>query len=645
MKTTTTYGIILFFALVFMMNVPEGVFSQSDPPIMLQQVPQSRKKALNKERLALNYYVNKEYEKAAIIYEELYNESPRQYYYNYYFNCLIYLNNYKEAEKLIRQHRRTNYSGYRLDVDQAYVENLMGNEKKSRKIIDNLIDDLPQNRSLIVQIASALQGKGFYEDALKVYEKARQLPSTNYNFDMELATAYQYTGDYNKMFDLYLDYINIHPEEAQIIKNKIQILINRDVDDNLTDILKNKLLEKTQQNPDNLTFAEMLLWYSMQKKDFEMAYRQARAIDMRFKDRDEVVLEVAEVALSNQKYTVAVQAYGYLMDKKESSPFYIEACNGYFKASVKEADENPDTPEKSYRKIEKLGDKTLDDLGLRPGTAEIAGYLAHIKAFKLGKTDKAQQLLEKAIDVATVVPETRAWLKMELANLLLYKNKVWDATLLYSQVENEMKDEPIGHEAKFRNAQLFYFIGEYEWAKAKLDILKSATSKLIANDALELSLFIKDMLAEDTLGFTLKRFSKSDLYVYQGDYDSAFIWLSKIEDDSPGPESYQYMVYKKADLMMKENQFAEADSLYNYLATYYPQSIKADNALYKRAELNRLTLHKPEVALQIYMTLMKDYPESIYAGEARKKYRDLRNQTENLNIPADKRQPAQNQNP
>jgi len=629
-------------------EMPTRLFPQTDPPkppVMLQQVPQNRRQALNKERLALNYFTNKEYEKAAVVYEELYNESPRQYYYNYYLNCLIFLNDYKEAEKLIKRHRRTSYSSYRLDVDQAYVENLMGNEKKSRKIIDDLIDDMPQNRSLIVQIASALQGRGFFEDALKVYEKARQFPETGYSFDMELASAYQYTGDYDKMFDIYLDHLNTHPEEEQIVKNKIQILIQRDIDDNLTGLLKNKLLEKTQQNPDNLIYAEMLLWYSMQTKDFELAFRQARAIDMRFKNQDEVVLEVADVALSNQQYNVAAQAYGYLMNKKEQSPFYLDACTGYFKASVTEADQNPETPENQYRKIEKLGDKILEEIGLRPGTSEIAGYLAHIKAFKLNKLDEARELLENALNVASETPATKAWLKMKLANILLYQNRVWDATLLYSQIENDMKDEPIGHEAKFRNAQLFYFIGEYDWAKAKLDILKSATSKLIANDALELSLFIKDMLAEDTLGFTLRLFSKSDLCAYQGNYDSAFFWLNKIEKDSPGPESFQYMVYKKADLMMKEQDFAMADSLYNYLATAYPESIKADNAIFKRAELNRVNLHNTAIALQLYLELMKDYPDSIYAGESRKKYRELRDEKSIDNQSLNKTETMENQNP
>lgn len=624
--TLKSYILLLLFSvfnILFTVSLKE-VVAQTDPPVMMTRPPQNKNIKASKERLAINYYSKKEYEKAAVIYKELYDLSPRLYYYNYYLNCLINLTDYKGAEKLIRKHKRTNSAYHRLEVDHAYVSGLMGNEKKSRKIINDLINNLPQNKSLVIQIASALQGRGYFEDALLVYETARSIPDQNYRYNLELASAYQYTGNYEKMFDVYLEHLNAHPEEMQIVKNKLQVIIKRDVNDNLSGILKKKLLEKSQRNSKNLIYSEMLLWHAMQTKDFDLAFRQARAIDLRFEDREEIMLEVADVALSNKQYGLASKAYLYIKDKKESSPYYLDAYTGYFVSIVKEAEENLLTSEKAYKNIGKIGDKALEELGINPVTIEIAGYLSHIKAFKLGEIEVAISLLEQAIEIPAIRPDSKSWLKLELADILLFRNKVWDATLLYSQIETDMKNEPIGHEAKFRNARLFYYIGEYTWAKTKLDILKSATSKLIANDALELSLFIKDLLAEDTLGFTLNLFSKSDLYAYQGNYDSAFLWLTKIENQSSRIEGYKYMIYKKAGLMEKVQKYVQADSLYNYLATYYPQSVKADNAIFKRAELNRLYLHQPDIALDLYLKLMKDHPESIYAGESRKKYRELR---------------------
>jgi tetratricopeptide (TPR) repeat protein len=250
--------------------------------------------------------------------------------------------------------------------------------------------------------------------------------------------------------------------------------------------------------------------------------------------------------------------------------------------------------------------------------------MAHLIAFRLNDYEMAIFYLERALEVGNLDKNEMAGLKLELADILLFKNKVWDATLLYSQVESDFKNEPTGHEAKYRNARLFYYVGEYDWAQANLDILKSATSKLIANDAMELSLFIKDVYDEDTLGFTLRRFGTADLMVYQGKYDSALLWLQKIERDAPGVNTYQHLVYKKARMMETGRNYRQADSLYSYLVRNFPDSFKTDNALFRRAEIQRLYLDNPEMAQEFYLELMRDYPDSIYAGEARKIYRSIR---------------------
>lgn len=627
-----TYSISILM-LTFALSCHFELQAQTDPPIVIQKKPNqapppppqnSNDPRLTKEKLAINYYTNKEYDKAAVIYEQLYEEDGRQYFYTYYLNCLIAINDYKTAEKLIKKQKKAQPQIVTTEVDEAFVEKLMGNDKKSANIISDLIDNLPDNNSQIIQIASALQSRGFFEEALLVYEKAREMPRRNYDYTLEMATAFQYTGDYEKMFDALLEHLDANPDDSQRVKNRMQSYLSRDVDDNLSGLLTKKLLEKAQANPNNLVYAEMLLWQAMQMKDFEMAYRQARAIDMRFKDSEEEMLEVAEVALSNKQYELAAKAFGYVKDKKERSPFFMESYNGYYDALVLQAEANPATTEKQYRILEKEGLKALEELGINRGTIVIANNLAHIMAFRLGEYEEATNLLEKALEIPAINPVEESGLKLELADILLFRNKEWDATLLYSQIESEMKNEPVGHEAKFRNARLFYYIGEYQWSQTKLDILKSATSKLIANDAMELSLFIKDVYAEDTLGFTLKMFGQADLMLYRGKYDSSLVWLEKIEKDPGGINTFQHLIYKKAGIMEVKQDYVSADSLYTYLYTQYPESIKADNAIFKRAELNRQNLNNEETAMELYLILMRDYPDSIYAGEARIRYRALR---------------------
>ncbi len=398
-----------------------------------------------------------------------------------------------------------------------------------------------------------------------------------------------------------------------------------DVDDNLAQLFKKKLLLKAQQDPSNPVFAELLMWYSLQIKDFDLALRQAVSIEKRFKDQEEQLLDVADVAYANGNYEVAAKACEYLLKKKKNNPYFAETYEKYFKARLKLAEESPEMPgKKTWEELEKIGETALEETGMKNSTGLVKD-LAFIKAFKLNKPAEALKLLDEGLTYASNT-YNKALLKMEKADILAFTGSFWEASLLYAQVESMMKNEPLGHEAKYRNARLFYYKGEFQWAKTRLDVLKGSTSKLIANDALELSLFIKEMLEVDTLGLTLRMFAAADQYAFQQKYDSALLFLNKIESGSSLPLFVENVLYKKAGILEKEKKYLQADSLYTALFEQYPESVKADNALFRSAEINRLYLNNPEKAKQLYLKLMKEYPESIYSTEARKRYRKTQKQ-------------------
>lgn len=629
MVKSVKYIILIF--LVAGLIFPAGITVAQNKPVTLKRstppkVPQSK----TKEMLARSYYYKKDYEKAAQLYGELYNKEHKYLYYTYYYNSLIYLKNYKEAEKVSKKQGKLNSDNYRYKIDLAYVYSLEGYDKKSARIIDHIIRDLPNNRNLIINIANNLQSKRFINEALEVYEKAREQGIGGYSYNMEIATAYQYAGDYDKMFDALISQLDENPQELPRVESRIQNMLVMDVDNNLSKVFKEKILMKAQADPDNSIYAELLMWYSLQVKDFDLAFRQAKAIERRYKGQEEVLLEVADIAYSNERYDIAAKAYELLLKKKNKSPYYLESYDGYFKSSIELANTNPDTDTKRWEEIAAIGEEAIKALGINRSTADIIQNLAHIKAFKLNELSEATSLLNKAI-LVQMAPNEKAKLKMELADIMAFSGKFWDASLLYSQVEHTLKNEPLGHEAKFRNARIFYYKGDFDWAKTRLDVLKGATSKFIANDALELSMFIKEMLEDDTLGFTLRLFAAADQYAYQQKYDSALIFLYKAKKQSMGPMGIEYALFKEANINEQLNHFDIADSLYTELYNDYPESIKADNALFRSAEINRQFLNNPKQASKLYLQLMKDYPESIYSTEARKYYRQLNNKESKLN--------------
>jgi tetratricopeptide (TPR) repeat protein len=624
------YSYLLLLILISGLAITDAI-AQNNQQVNPVLTRKNQKERNPKETLAINFYREKKYQKAAELFQQLYKTKQSNYYYNYLFNCLIATKNYKQAERVVKQQKKSNPGNYRYMIDEAYVAGLSGNKKKSNKILDKIINNLPTQRNQIIQITSSLQSKGFADMAIKVFQKAKLMPGSNYEYNFEMANAYLFSGDYDKMFDSYIRQLEKTPVDIQRIKNKLQYVMRVDVNSNLSVMLKQKLLQSSQQNPDNLQLAEMLLWYSLQTKDFSMAFRQAKSIDMRFGNRDKDMLELADIAFSNYDYDISTQAYEYVKNKKNNTPFFADSYVGYFLSHVKQVEENPNSNQKDFKELEKMGIAAINTLGINNITSDIIVNLAHITAFNLSKPNEAIEMIEKALLNPAINKNKEAYLKLKLADILVTNGNIWDATLLYSQVESDMKNEPIGHEAKLKNAKVFYYVGEFDWANTRLDILKSATSKLISNDAIELSLFINNMREEDTMGFVLRKFAGADLYTYQGKYDSAMLLLNKIEKDPAGIYSKEFVLYNKALLYFKMNEFQKADSVYNKLFEYYPTSIKSDNALFERAEIQRTQLNNNEEAMKLYMILMTDYPESIYSGKARKRYRLLDEDKQDVN--------------
>jgi tetratricopeptide (TPR) repeat protein len=268
-----------------------------------------------------------------------------------------------------------------------------------------------------------------------------------------------------------------------------------------------------------------------------------------------------------------------------------------------------------------------EELGLSgddPESISLIKNLAHIQAFYLGKTDEAIELLNRAIVMPGVAPAEKAKCKIELADILLFTDDVWEATLLYQQAYQDFKYDVIGHEAKFKNAKLSFYIGEFEWAKAQADILKAATSKFISNDAISLSLLISENYDPDSNTLALGMYSRADLLDFRNEDDLALQALDSVPMMFGDHPIMQHVLYKKAEIYRKTGLYSASDSLFLKLVSNYPDGILADEALMQAAVLNEKQLKNKETAMALYQKLLNDYPGSIFVPDARKRFRLLR---------------------
>jgi len=617
--------VLYISVIIFLFSGVTDIYGQDNPDWIK---PAIQEKNRQNQRLGIQYYQTRDFEKSLEIFTPLYSKDPSHVNYTYYFFSLLELREYKEAEKLAKKQVKAKPGQLQYQVDVGYVYIRSSETDKAKKIFDDIIDNLTANINVIKQVANTFYSRRQTEYAIKVYKQGKELLKGEYTFDIELANMYERNGNYTEMVETFLDHLEEYPEARETVQNRLQTAMTRDIDNALPDIVRESLLVRYQETPDKVYLNELLLWLSIQQKDFAFAFVQAKSLDRRFNEDGYRVYEVAEMALSNSDYSAALESYQYILDKGVSSPMYLPGLIGFLETRYQQISHNIRIEEKEMVELEEAYNEAIEEFGVHQQTIQLLRDLAHIQAFHLNKESEAIANLHLAIEVPGPENIPRAQCKLELADIYLFQGEVWEATLLYSQVEKTFKNEPIGHLAKLKNARLTYYIGEFAWAKAQLDVLKSATSKLIANDALELALLIADNTEADSSYAGLYLYSQAELLIYQNRFDEAFIKLDAITILGAWHPLFDEVLLKKSEIRMKQGRYEEADTLLQDLATRYPDDILGDDALYTRARLQEEIFQDKNMAMDLYQQLLTNHPGSIYTIDTRKRFRYLRGDTE-----------------
>lgn len=530
------------------------------------------------------------------------------------------MKDFDHAEKELKSFAKKNPIQAKTVADLVYVYTLQGKNDKAERYFNDILKELPDKAPVIRGLSNALQSRGLNNLAVTVLEKGNKLLGGEENFYMDLAYLNQSMVNYQEAFRYYFLELKTHPGQYNNIRNRLQTLLFYDVNNSIADELRIALLQQTQEEPDNLEFAQLLVWFALQQEDYDIALAQSQSIDRRTHDQDAQINNLSGICLNNKQFDVAREGYSYIVEKGKSSPFYGQAITGVIKTDYQKLKANNSSDKKAYDRLSKRIDEAYDEVSTND-LSKLMAIQADIMAYQLEEPEQAIKLLNSNLD-NTPSRQSQAELKLKLADIYLHVDEVWEATLLYSQVDKSMKEEPLGHEARFKNAQLRYFIGEYEWAESQLKVLKAATSKLIANDAMTLSLAIKDNLEADTTGVELNRLASADYRIYQQREDEAVVLLDDII--ATGNEiSKPHALFRKGEIAEKRKEFEAAEQLYLQIVEQYPDSYMADAALMHAALIEQNELKNKELAKEHYEKLIDEYSTSIYTAQAKKNYRKL----------------------
>lgn len=589
-------------------------------------------------QLAKKYYLDSDYEKAALYYEKIFKESEhRLKIYENYKSTFIELNKFKEAEKLIKTLIKENPNKLKFLVDLGVIYGLVDRSDKKNQVFDKAIEQIIKETSYdnAFDLGLAFEKIGNLEKALEVYLNFESKNLLNpFAFHSKIALIYNKTGKTNKMINTFFEMLDFNNKFLQNVQNGLVNSI--DFQNNLKEkeILRQSIIEKIQANPKKIVYIELLAWFYMLNNDYENAYTQIKALDKKLNKNGSKLLELGNTALNNQDFKVAIKCFDDVVLKSNSLEYKFEAKNKKLfalKSKIlygnKIIQEELEELKANYLLIlsQLNNSKNVYNNSLRKYNLLLD--LSEIEAFYLGDISSAKQHLNNAILIPRLKEKQKGNAKLKLANILVLEDNIWEASLMYLQIEKQFKDDQLGHLAKFKNAQVYYFSGEYDWCQAQLKVLKASTSKLIANDALELSVLISDNYNMDTSEVAMKLFSYADMLTFQQQFSKANILYDSILKNFKNHSLNDEIIFRKAKINLKQHNYQKAVEHFKLLIDNYPNSILLDNSLFLIASIYEEKIKDFDQAKKYFKTILFDHKGSLYAAESRKRFRKLAGST------------------
>lgn len=622
--------IFILMAFVFF-GTNQSVFSQNlklfDPAKDANTKPKK-----TKQKLATEFYSAGEYEKALPLFEELFEKNSSSYYYKYLLYCYLNLDEYKKAEKLIKKTNRGNEKTYKELSDLGYLQLQLGNVEKAEKLFKSALKELPANRAAVNDLANDFRSRGQTDLAEQAYFKGRELLNGQYQFNSELGYLYYYLEKYDKMTDAYLDLLEENPDQMRIVQYRIQNAYRRSTEDVVYPYLKEELLNRIKKSEGGGVYSELLLWLSIQRRDFKIAMIQAKALDKRDGEEFFRVFDLAKVMLNNGDYKASIDAFNFILKQRNAKDMaiYQEVLQNLMTARYQllQSKNNP-----SKEEIEKLSTdfkKVLDELGRFSFSVTIEMDYSKLLYYYQNEKELAIHELDSLLQNHGLSKQDKASVKLLLGDFYLINDNPWEATLLYSQVEKDFKNDPIGYESRLRNAKLSFYIGEFDWAKAQLDIIKAATDRKIANDAMNMSLLISENMDADSNYRALELYGKADLLLLQNKDSLALVTLDSVFSISLYHELQDNVLFKEAQIYSNRKEYDKSRVKLQKILEEFPDDLLADDALWMMAnEFDHYQSAKDDTffkeinsAKDLYRKILTDYPSSIYVYEARQRFRN-----------------------
>jgi len=573
------------------------------------------------EQLAMNYFEKGEFEKAAMIYQDLDKAQSRNVFYAQRLaECYQQLKQYDKAEKLLLEKIDLTQQPL-LYVDLGYNYQLQKNQPKADKYYKLAVDAVTEHPGQVHTVANAFERKVLVKQALATYEAAMAANPTM-TFDYQVALLQGQLGNMDLMIESLLNFAYKNPQNLQMVQNQLSRFMNEEgTSDNFNGLLRKSLLLKTQKDQD-IFWNEFLSWYFVQQKEYGKAFIQEKAIYRREPELFLNIVNLGKLAAEENEDATAKEIFSFVSQNTQEPDLLMDAEYYVLQIDIKQVQA------KDLTLIKQRIDAAIEKFGTTPYSLRLQILKADFEAFQIKDSKAALTTLNKALELQ-LNKYQQASVKMKMSDILLLDEKFNQAIIYYAQVEEDLKSDAVGNEASFRVARASYFKGDFTWAQKQLKVLKSSASQLIANDALELFLLISDNTVEDSTQTALKKFARADFKLYQNKKQEALAEFKQLLATDKTESIQDVTLLRIGKINETLGQYDLALQKYQEIIDKYKEGIYVDEALFFSAEIYNKKLQQPEKAKPLYEKMLFEHEDSIYFIEARKQFRILRGDSTN----------------
>jgi hypothetical protein len=577
-------------------------------------------------QIAKQYFDQQEFEKSEILYKKLYSQSPEKYYKNYYSN-LIALRKYNEAKEIVLKKAKQSSQSIESHLDLGYIYIKQNDSAQAHREMTQAIEKSAKDASNIAMVFEFLKPLRQYHLIIQLFETAQKKQNNTQIYTNELIQYYLQLSESKKAAGLFVEEIKRLNDQTFFVA--IQVIQPFVENRSFLVSLEKQVYTMLGKEPNSIKWNEIALWLSLQTKNYEDAIRISKSLDKKNNENGSRLLDLAEMAKSDRQFDVAIDCYDYVIQKKEKAALYHPAFLKKSETLIQKMELEPINDTTAVKKIQKDFADYFNENGYSAITGDCQILYAAFYLKQFNKLDTAIHILKRLLAIGDITKNTRSMAKLDLGDYLIMDGDIWEAALIYGQVGADEKDSPLGEMARFKNAKLFYYKGEFELAQELLNILKSATSELIANDALKISVFIQDHLDDESQTMAMNQIADAELYFLQNQPQKAFQLLDSAKSIKSSESLVDDIWMLEAEYFISKKMFAQATQRLESLVAKYPREVLTDKALFLLGELYEKNPSDTEKAKEVYMKILQNFKDSVYTSEARKRIRWLRGENTN----------------